>query len=104
MKKKGFSFEKFGLQKFPSRPKPTWSGHGYSFQLAKTHCEDVSVRLWMEVEDGELTSRTNPLELEVSMRRYVEEWKVDVPLICYKRVSRGLQELLSEIRTVKPMH
>jgi len=52
---KGFSFEKVGFQKFPSRPKPTWSGHGYSFperevsdssrsadlegyiQLAKTH-------------------------------------------------------------------
>jgi hypothetical protein len=34
--KKDFSCEKVGFQKFPSRPKPTWSGHGYSFQLAKT--------------------------------------------------------------------
>jgi hypothetical protein len=31
------SFEKVGFQRFPTRPRPSRSGHGYSFQLAKTH-------------------------------------------------------------------
>lgn len=34
--KKNISCEKVGFQRFPSTPKHTWSGHGYSFQLAKT--------------------------------------------------------------------
>ncbi len=34
--KKEISVEKIGFQRFPTRPKPNRSGHGYSFQLAKT--------------------------------------------------------------------
>ena len=34
--KKKISSEKFEFQRFPTRPRPSRSGHGYSFQLAKT--------------------------------------------------------------------
>ena len=65
--KKGFSCKKVGFQKFPSRPKPTWSGHGYSFperpvsdsprsedleeyvQLAKTHYKQISTKSLGEI-------------------------------------------------------
>jgi len=51
---KKVSSEKFGFQKFLARPKPNKSGHGYSFQLAKTHCEQVSKNASRASERGNL--------------------------------------------------